>query len=74
MSISFGTAAPASAASSGHALPPKKRYGGVELGGTKTQAAIGYDDGTSLVRKTLPTRCGLWLLAGNRQARVERFR
>lgn len=33
----------------------KTLYGGVELGGTKTQAAIGYDDGTILVRETLPT-------------------
>ena len=36
-------------------MPPKKLYGGLELGGTKTQVAIGYDDGTILVRATLPT-------------------
>jgi predicted NBD/HSP70 family sugar kinase len=74
VSLSFDTAAPASAALSGHAVPAKTLYGGLELGGTKTQVAIGHDDGAILVRETLPTRRGLWLLAGNQQAWVERFR
>ena len=36
-------------------MPAMKLYGGLELGGTKTQVAIGFDDGTILVRETLPT-------------------
>lgn len=36
-------------------MPEKRLVGGIELGGTKTLVAIGYDDGTILERANLPT-------------------
>jgi fructokinase len=36
-------------------MPDKHLVGGIELGGTKSLVAIGYDDGTILERTNLPT-------------------
>jgi fructokinase len=36
-------------------MPEKRLVGGIELGGTKSLVAIGYDDGTVLERTSLPT-------------------
>ncbi|MDP9056124.1 MAG: ROK family protein [Pseudomonadota bacterium] len=36
-------------------MAEKAHFGGVELGGTKTLAAIGHDDGTVLIRETFST-------------------
>ena len=36
-------------------MPKKQLVGGIELGGTKSLVAVGYDDGTILERTNLPT-------------------
>ena len=36
-------------------MPKKRLVGGIELGGTKSLVAVGYDDGTILERTSLPT-------------------
>lgn len=36
-------------------MPEKRLVGGIELGGTKSLVAVGYDDGTILERASLPT-------------------
>ena len=36
-------------------MPEKRLVGGIELGGTKSLVAVGYDDGTVLERTSLPT-------------------